>query len=211
MSEPTAGGRPGEATGPARGPVGDPPRVAPAAPTDIAIRFGLIGGLLASVFIVGPPLLAPALGGALTDYAGLMIAMLAVWMGSRALGVAHPRLPYTRRLVLGSTIVATASLVVGFALYALYAWLRPTLLAERYAALEGRVRASGREPGEVATELERLARQQVQYLDPAFQAVATAGTLFFFGMILALYAAWRWRVVQRLGAMRGDGGAAGPR
>ena len=167
-------------------------------PTAIAIRFGVIGGLLASAFVVLPPLLSPGGGGRLTDYAGMMVAMLAVFFGSRAIGVVHPELTYGRRAVLGVTVVVVASAIVGLALYALYARLRPTLLAERYADYEARVRASGQPPERIAAELERLAAQEIQYLDPAFQALGTAGTLAFFGIVLAMYSAWRWRVAQRL-------------
>jgi hypothetical protein len=179
-------------------PPGTPPAGAHRDPTAIAIRFGILGGLLASAFVVLPPLLAPGSGGRLTDYAGMMVAMLAVFFGSRAIGVVHPELTYGRRAVLGTTIVVVASTTVGLSLYALYASLRPALLAERYADYESRVRSSGQPPERIAAELERLASQKVQYLDPAFQALATAGTLAFFGIVLAMYSAWRWRVAQRL-------------
>lgn len=177
------------------GPVADP--------TSIAVRFGVLGGVLATLFLVGPPLLAPASGGRFTDYVGLMIAMFAVFLGSRAIARAHPQLTYGRRIVLGTTIVVLSSALVGLALYALYATLRPALLAERYASIESRVRASGQPAERVAAELERLATQKAQYLDPAFQALGVAGTLFFFGMVLALYSAWRWQVAQRLGPRPG--------
>lgn len=177
------------------GPVADP--------TSIAVRFGLLGGVLGSAFLVGPALLAPAAGGRLTDYVGLMIAMLAVFLGSRAIARAHPSLTYGRRIVLGTTIVLLASAIVGLALYVLYAAWRPELLAARYAEIEARVRASGQPAERVAAELERLAAQKAQFLDPALQALGVAGTLFFFGMVLALYSAWRWQVAQRLGPRPG--------
>jgi hypothetical protein len=110
--------------------------------------------------------------------------------------------------VFGTTLVLLSSAIVGLALYALYAVLRPDLLAERHAGLMARVRASGRPPDRVAHELERLATQQAQYLDPAWQALGTAGTLLFFGMLLALYSAWRWQVAERLA--RGPGARPDP-
>jgi len=177
-----------EPTSPTSGP--------PVDATGIAVRFGVLGGVLASAFVVLPPALGA--GGRLTDYAGMMIAMLAVFFGSRAIGAAHPTLGYGRRAVLGTTIVVVASAIVGLALYALYAKLRPGLLGERYLEFQQRVRDSGAPPERVATELERLAMQKAQYLDPAFQALGTAGTLAFFGIVLAMYSAWRWRVLQRL-------------
>lgn len=164
--------------------------------TGIAVRFGVLGGVLSSAFIVLPP--AFGTGGRLTDYAGMMIAMLAVFFGSRAIGTAHPSLGFGRRVVLGTTIVVVSSAIVGLALYALYAKVRPLLLAERYAEFQQRVRTSGAPAERIATELERLAAQKAQYLDPAFQALGTAGTLAFFGIVLAAYSAWRWRVLQRL-------------
>jgi hypothetical protein len=174
--------------------------------TGIAVRFGVLGGVLSSAFIVLPP--AFGAGGRLTDYAGMMVAMLAVFFGSRAIGTAHPSLGFGRRVVLGTTIVVVASAIVGLALYALYAKLRPTLLAERYVEFQQRVRASGAPAERVATELERLGAQKAQYLDPAFQALGTAGTLAFFGIVLATYSAWRWRVLQRLKS--GPRGPDGP-
>jgi hypothetical protein len=202
-----AGRSPARGPSPPGGPLGAPPD-----PTSIAIRFGVLGGLLASAFVALPPLLTAGGGGRLTDYAGMMVAMLAVFFGSRAIGTVHPDLPYGRRAVLGTTVVVVSSAIVGLALYALYAWLRPTLLAERYAEYEQRVRASGQPPERIAAELERLAAQKIQYVDPAFQALGTAGTLAFFGIVLALYSAWRWRVAQRLARGRPHDGrrADGP-
>lgn len=179
----------------------DAPAGVPVDPTGIAIRFGLLGGLLSSAFVVVPALLDG--GGRLTDYAGMMVAMLAVFFGTRAIGTAHPTLTFGRRAVLGTTIVVVTSAVVGLSLYALYARLRPGLLLERYGQYVQRVTDSGAPPERIAAELGRLAAQRAQYLDPAFQALATAGTLAFFGIVLALYSAWRWRVLQRL---RGAGG-----
>jgi hypothetical protein len=195
---------PGGAADPAR----TPPGPSPADPTAIAVRFGVLGGLLASAFVVLPPLFDA--GGGLTDYAGTMVAMLAVFFGARALATAHPGLTYGRRVMLGTTLVLVASAIYGGALYLLYSRLRPTLLAERYSEYELRVRASGRTAEQVAAELARLAVQKVQYLDPAFQAAAQAVTLAFFGLVLATYSAWRWRVAQLL-AREGRPGVGPPR
>jgi hypothetical protein len=171
------------------------PRSAPGAAA-VGVGFGAIGGALASAFMVLPATFGGA--GRLADYAGTMVAMLAVFFGGRALATAHPGLDYARRAASGVLLVATESAIVGVALYWLYAHARPALLEARYAALAARVRASGAGAERVAAELARMTEHRAQYLDPAYQALATAGTLAFFGCLLALWGAWRWRVARRL-------------
>jgi hypothetical protein len=173
------------------------PRSRPA--TAAALRYGLGGGALAALAMLLPALAMTGADARLGEYAGTMVALLAIHLGTRAVAVAEPVLAFGRRVRLAVLLVACASGVLGAGLYALYRYLRPDLLAIRYVGLEARLAASREPAARVAAELARLAQQQAQYLDPAFQALTTAGTVFFFGMLLALYSAWRARVLARLG------------
>jgi hypothetical protein len=171
----------------------------PGTATAITLRYGLGGGALAALAMLLPSLAAPGADARLGEYAGTMVALLAIHLGTRAVAAAQPVLGFGRRVGLAMLLVACASAVLGVGLYALYRFLRPDLLAIRYLGFEARLAASHEPAARVAAELARLAQQQAQYLDPAFQALTTAGTVFFFGMLLALYSAWRARVLARLG------------
>lgn len=166
--------------------------------TTITLRYGLGGGALATLAMLLPPLVAPAADARLGEYAGTLVALLTINLGMRAVMAAEPVLAFRRRVGLAALLVACASGVLGVGLYALYRFLRPDLLAIRYTGLEARLAASREPAARVAAELARLAEQKPQFLDPAFQAVSTAGTVFFFGMLLAFWSAWRSRVLARL-------------
>ena len=161
--------------------------------TAITLRYGLGGGAFAALAMMLPALAAPGAVARLGEYSGTLVALLAIHFGTRAVAAAEPSLTFRRRVGLATLLVACASAVIGAGLYALYRFLRPELLALRYTGYEARLAASREPAARVAAELARLAEQKALYLDPAFQALSTAGTVFFFGMLLALYAAWRSR------------------
>ena len=167
--------------------------------TTITLHYGLVGGALAALAMLIPPLVAPGADARLGEYVGTLVALLAINLGMRSVVAAEPVLPFGRRIGLAALLVACASGVLGVALYALYRFLRPDLLAVRYTGFEARLAASREPAARVAAEIARLAEQKTQFLDPAYQAVSTAGTVFFFGMLLALWSAWRSRVLARLG------------
>ncbi len=164
----------------------------------VALIAGLLGGLVSSLCRVGPALMAAAPNTKFTDYAGLLAALLALHMGLRACARARGTPSYASRLVDGSLIVIVESVVLGLALYLLYAVFRPGLLMERYGAYVAGLQASGLETARVLRALADLGARKAQYLDPVFQAVEGAGTLFFAGMLLSTYLAFRARVAERL-------------
>ena len=171
----------------------------------VTLRYGLGGGVIAALAMLVPALAAPGADARLGEYAGTMVALLAIHLGTRAVAAAEPMLAFGRRVGLATLLVTCASGVLGVGLYTLYRFLRPDLLAIRYTGFEARLAVSREPAARVAAELARLAEQKAQYLDPAFQALSTAGTVFFFGMLLALYSAWRSRVLARLAARREPG------
>ncbi len=164
----------------------------------LAASCGLGGGLVAALVDVLPRL-GRAGDSALADYAGLAVVLLAVRLGSRAAAGPGPGNGLGARLGAAALVATLASTAVGIGLYALYAELRPGLLAERYALYVSRVQAGGVAPERSTAALAELAARRAQYLDPAFQALAGAGTLFFCAMLLGVFLVFRARVAARLG------------
>src|SRR5208282_2039876 len=111
---------------------------------------------------------------------------------------ARPGAGFRERIQCATLIAAAVSLTTGLGAYVLFAVLRPTLLADRFAAQQRALAGSALGTERIAHELVSLAARKAQYLDPLFQALSTAGTLFFFGMLLGAYGAWRVHVASRL-------------
>jgi hypothetical protein len=169
----------------------------------VAARYGFAGGLCASLVMVVPASLSDAATTPLGDLGGTLVVLLAVHAGMRAATAAEAFTGFGRRIGIATVIATGASAIVAVGLYALYAAWRPGLLAARYALYEQRLKSGGGAPaGRAAFEVARLAARKAQYLDPAFQAIAAAGTIFFFAMLFGAYAAWHFRVAARLRAGR---------
>jgi hypothetical protein len=168
-----------------------------ATPRSLALAWGLGGGVLAALVMVVPELLARPGGGRLAGYAGLAAGLIAVHLGTRAATTADAG--FGARLVNAALLAASVSLLAGLGLYGLFARLRPELLAARFSAYQQSVAASGAPAERIARELARLAASRAQYLDAGYQALSSASTLFFFGMLLGGYGAWR---AHRLGRLR---------
>jgi len=165
-------------------------------PPAAALAWGIGGGVVAALVMVVPELLAAPGGGRLSEYAGLAAGLLAVHLGTRAAARAGPG--FGARLGNATILALSVSVVAGLGLYALFANLRPGLLAARLLAYERAVSASGAPPERVARELARLTALRAEYLDAAYQALSSASTLFFFGMLLGGYGAWRSHVAAHL-------------
>ena len=178
----------------------------------LAASCGLGGGLVAALVVVLPRLGHAGGDSALADYAGLAVVLLAVHLGSRAAAGPAPGSGFGARFGAAALIATLASSAVGIGLYVLYAELRPALLAERYALYVSRVQAGGVAVERGAAALAELAARRAQYLDPAFQALAGAGTFYFCAMLLGAYLAFRARVAARLGmGAAATGGRSSPR
>jgi hypothetical protein len=169
----------------------------------VAARYGFAGGLCASLVMVVPAYVSENATTPLADWGGTLVTLLAVHAGLRAATAAPGDAGFGRRIGIATVIATAASAIVAAGLYALYATWRPGLLAARYALYAERLRSGGEAPaGRAAFEVARLAARKAQYLDPAFQAFAAAGTIFFFAMLFGAYSAWHFRVAARLRAGR---------
>jgi hypothetical protein len=157
------------------------------------LAYGLGGGASAALVFLLLGSVAPgaARGG---DFAALAVGVLAVHLGMRVAGGLAPRALIRRALALATVASAT----LGLGAYALYAWLRPHLLADRYSSYRQLVAANGAPAGRVAAELARLDATRAAYLDPAYQALSTAGTLFFVALLVGGYAGFRAHLARRL-------------
>jgi len=155
----------------------------------------IVGGCVAGLVMWVPAMWRGSVDAQIAGYIALVVVLLSVQAGVRADAAAVGAQALRRRVLVGTQLALVEAAVVGFGLYALYAWFKPTVLAERFAALyEAAVRAP---PDQVARRLEVLAQGRTQYLDPAFQAVQGAVTVFFAALLLVTYSAIRERVRQR--------------
>ncbi|HXQ32188.1 MAG TPA: hypothetical protein VN790_09515 [Steroidobacteraceae bacterium] len=175
-------------------------------PVRLSLAWGLGGGIVASLILIAPPLLGAAPGGRLADFGALAAGLLAVQLGLGA--SARPGAGFRERMQCATIIAATVSLTTGLGAYVLFAVLRPTLLADRYAAQQRALARSAPGTERITHELVSLAARKAQYLDPLFQALSSAGTLFFFGMLLGAYGAWRVHVASRLRPLPARPGAS---
>lgn len=168
-----------------------------------ATLAGIGGGLAAGVASVLPPLLSPATDARVGNVAGLLVALVAVELGTRAAAAARPGAATAVRLGEAALVTTLVSAGAGLALYVLYAWLRPGLLAEHYARYEARLKLAGLGTERAAAALAELASRRPEYLDPLFQAAEGAALVFFCGMLLGGYGAFRARLAARLAGSRG--------
>ncbi len=160
-----------------------------------AFAWGLLGGCLAGLVSLLPALGAPALSPRVAGYAGLIVGLVVIRFGTEKTPGAGAS--FGQRLALAGLLVTTLAAVTAAALCLEFTWLRPELLSERYAGYQALVRASAVAPATVAAELARLASHRAEYLSAGYQALSDASALFFFGMLLGAYGAWRERTRER--------------
>jgi len=178
-------------------------------PATIALAWGLGGGIVASLVLIVPHLAGAAPASRLADYGALAAGLLAVQLGLGA--SARPAAAFRERMQCATVVAVTVSVITGLAAYLLFAVLRPTLLAIRFAAQQRAAAGSMSGAPRGARELASLAAHKAQYLDPLFQSVSTAATLLFFGLLLGAYGAWRVHVASRLQPPPARAGLTGPR
>ncbi len=112
-------------------------------------------------------------------------------LGVRAIVQRRGQDTFRVRVSVGACLAAWHAGLVALALYVLYAWLRPGLLASR-ALLH-------RAPAGVSGErLVTLHPASAQSLDPTFQAFEGGVMVFFMALLLVGYLAFRQRLLARL-------------
>jgi hypothetical protein len=157
----------------------------------LMIRFGLWGGLLASVAVWIPALYMPSVDPRWATYLSQLVVLLSVPLGVRAVIRHRGQDSFRIRVSVGAGLAAMQAGLVSFALYVLYAWLRPGLLLAR--ALAHQAQAG------VSTERQViLASAPTQAVDPAFQAFEGGVLIFFMALLLVGYLALRQRLLARL-------------
>jgi hypothetical protein len=164
------------------------------APT-LALAAGAVGGLAASLCVIIWALVASPPVGRGGEAFGLLAALLLAQAGVRASGRLAPA--FSDRLLAAAVLALTEGVVVGAGAYLLFARLRPSLLAERYAAYEHAARTTLAPTARSGAELLRLAAAKAQYLDPGFQALSTGGLVCFFALLLGAYGAFRAQAARR--------------
>jgi hypothetical protein len=150
-----------------------------------ALAWGTGGGALAAVLFVGVSLVDGG-AGHLAEYAGLATGLIGVHLGMRGAAGLTPQALLWR----AGGLALLASAALGAAAFAVYGWWRPALLTARFDGYLAAVTTMHAPPARVATELARLHATRAQYLDPLYQAVSLAGTLFFFAMLLGGFVAF---------------------
>jgi hypothetical protein len=169
----------------------------------LAATAGLLGGLLAGLAGIVPPLLTAGADGRFASYAAILVTLIAVQLGARAAAAAPGGGGFRARLAAAAVIAGLIALLAGLALYLLYAGLRPGLLAARYGGYEAQLWSAGLPPARLAAGLAELAARRAQYLDPLYQAAEGGGMLLFCGLVLGAYLAFRARLAARLGRRPG--------
>lgn len=165
------------------------------APLPLAIASGVLGGGLAACVLVVPPLLGATGDGRLPEYGAILLTLLAVHVARRGVEALRPGSGFGPRVGYPALAALVASAIAAAALYGLYADWRPLLLATRFMAESERLGTAS----DAARALADLTARRTQALDAGFQAVSGGGRLLFCGLLFGGYAAFRWRVAQRLG------------
>jgi len=160
----------------------------------LALAAGATSGLLAGLLGV-LPMLGIAGTTRVPEYAALLVVLVGTHAGARFAVRGRPAAAFAARVSAVLTIASLASLLLGAALWALYAVGRPDLLAARHAALLAGAASS-------TDSLADLVARRAQYVDPLFQAISAATTAFFFAFMVGGYGAFRWRVAARVAAAR---------
>lgn len=158
-----------------------------------ALVLGVAGGLAAAIVWVSPAWAGFSTAATIAEGMAFLIVALTVRAALRAAEAVPGGAGFTARVSSALVAAAVAAAIVVGALYALYRWLAPGLLAERYEAYVAHVAASHRAPDVIATEVARLARLREGYLDPLGAAVHAGLMLFLGGMLVATFLVWQRR------------------
>jgi|GEM_PF-3441353 hypothetical protein len=162
----------------------------------VLVLRALRGGLIAASVMLVPLLVWPNSDARLTGYAGLLIVLLSVQAGLRAVAALGDLETLARRLACGFLLALIESLIVGVGLYVLYAWLSPGVLEARFTKTLALVAAGS--PVHAAERVALLTAGHAQATDPLFKAVEGGMTIFFAALLLVGYLGIRAQVASRL-------------
>jgi hypothetical protein len=154
-------------------------------------RCGVWGGLVAALALWIPALYIPTMDARWATYLSQLIVLLSVPLGVRAVVQRQAQDNFRLRVSVGACLAAIQAGMVSLALYVLYAWLRPGLLAARALAHSAQTGVS-------TERLVVLASAPAQALDPVFQAFAGGVLIFLLALLLVGYLALRQRLLARL-------------
>jgi hypothetical protein len=162
------------------------------------LRYGLAGGTAALVLTLVPyALLQPGPDAyALVETAGYVSmfgVVLAVYFAARRGSVESAGAGWSELFQLGARVSAVAGVVYAAGAWFAFETLLPEALPRLLAAYEQHLRAQAMSGAELDAALARLESGRRGFLDPAFQAVVMGFTLLVIGLLLSLYAAFRFR------------------
>jgi hypothetical protein len=124
-------------------------------------------------------------------YTVMILAMGLVFLGVRRYrdSVLGGAVTFGRALAAGFYMVLTGGLVFAFGTYALHRFVRPGFLEEYLQLQTRRIRESGVSPQEMVSQLEQLAAQKENFLNPAVQATVMLVTVAAIGIPIAVLSA----------------------
>ncbi len=162
------------------------------------LRYGLAGGAGALVLTLVPyALLLPGPNAyALVETAGYVSmfgVVLAVYFAARRGSAGSAGAGWSDLFRLGARVSAVAGLVYAAGAWVAFEMLLPDALPRLLAAYEQHLRAQAMSVAELDAALARLESGRRGFLDPRFQALVMGFTLFIIGLLLSLYAAFRFR------------------
>ena len=164
----------------------------------LSFRYGLAGGVGALFLTMVPYALLPSGPNAYAiaesaGYVSMFAAMLAVYFAARRLSVESAGLPGREVLRLGAAVSAVAGVVYAAGAWFAFEALLPDALPRLLSAYEQHLRAQAMSVAELDVALARLESGRRGFLDPLFQAVVPGFTLFVVGLVVSVYAVFRFR------------------
>lgn len=164
----------------------------------LPLRYGLAGGagaltltLIPYAFLgSGPDTYAVA---ETVGYVSMLAAMMAVYLAARRRSADPGDLRGRDLLRLGASVSAVAGLVYAAGAWFAYEVLLPEALPRLLAAYEQHLRSQAMTVAELDAALARLESGRRGFLSPLFQAAVQGFTLFVVGLVVTLYAVFRFR------------------
>lgn len=162
------------------------------------LRYGLAGGLAALIVTLTPyALLRPGPNAhtlaETAGYVSMFGVVLAVYFAARRSSAGAAAVDWRDLFQLGARVSAVAGLVCAVGAWFAFVTLLPEALPRLLAAHEQHLRAQAMSVAELDAALARLESGRRGFLDPRFQALVMGFTLFVIGLLMSLYAAFRFR------------------
>lgn len=162
------------------------------------LRYGLAGGAGALVLTLVPyALLRPGPNAYVlaetAGYVSMFGVVLAVYFAARRSSGGSVAAGWSDLFQLGARVSAVAGVVHAAGAWFAFETLLPEVLPRLAVAYEQHLRVQAMSVADLDVALARLESGRRGFLDPRFQALVMGFTLFVIGLLLSLYAAFRFR------------------